>query len=150
MAARAGSLQRLPSCGILLQNKLPSATPFRTRFLLFPILLGYARVSADEQDSAARRRALLASGCERIFEETASAGRWDRPRLQELLWQLRKDDVMVVGKLDRFSRSFKDLLHLIEHLGEPGAGSRSLPWSSGEGERGRVSLRICSRLPEKP
>jgi DNA invertase Pin-like site-specific DNA recombinase len=90
------------------------------------MLLGYARVSTDEQDSAAQRRALLAVGCERIFEETASGGRWDRPQLQELLRQLRKDDMVVVWKLDRLSRSLKDLLHLMERLGEAGAGFRSL------------------------
>lgn len=90
------------------------------------MLLGYARVSTDEQDSAAQRRALLAAGCERIFEETASGGRWDRPQLQELLRQLRNGDIVVVWKLDRLSRSLKDLLHLMERLGEAGAGFRSL------------------------
>jgi DNA invertase Pin-like site-specific DNA recombinase len=90
------------------------------------MLLGYARVSTDEQDAAAQRRALEAVGCERIFEEKASGGRWDRPQLQRLLEQLRPGDVLVVWKLDRLSRSLKDLLHLMEKITEAGAGFRSL------------------------
>ena len=58
--------------------------------------------------------ALNAAGCGRIFEEKASAGRWDRPELSRLLDQLRKDDVLVVWKLDRLSRSLKDVLTLME------------------------------------
>lgn len=43
-------------------------------------LLGYARVSkGDEQNNALRTKALKAAGCKRLFEETASGGRWDRP-----------------------------------------------------------------------
>ena len=54
-----------------------------------PYLIGYARVSkGDEQSNAAQRRALDAAGCRRVFEETASGGRWDRPRLQEMIGQL--------------------------------------------------------------
>lgn len=90
------------------------------------MLIGYARVSTDEQDTAAQRRALEAAGCERIFEERASGGRWDRPQLHKLLEQLRPGDVLVVWKLDRLSRSLKDLLHLMETIQEVGAGFRSL------------------------
>jgi DNA invertase Pin-like site-specific DNA recombinase len=50
---------------------------------------------------------------ERIFTEQASGGRWDRPQLHRLLDQLRPDDVVVVWKLDRLSRSLKDLLLFI-------------------------------------
>ena len=90
------------------------------------MLIGYARVSTDEQDTAAQRRALQAAGCERIYEERASGGRWDRPQLHKLLEQLRTGDVLVVWKLDRLSRSLKDLLHLMEKIQEAGAGFRSL------------------------
>ena len=90
------------------------------------MLIGYARVSTDEQDTTAQRRALEAAGCENIFEERASGGRWDRPQLHKLLEQLRTGDVLVVWKLDRFSRSLKDLLHLMERVEQVGAGFRSL------------------------
>jgi DNA invertase Pin-like site-specific DNA recombinase len=48
--------------------------------------------------------ALKDAGCERIFEEAASGGRWDRPELHRMVDQLRKGDVVVVWKLDRLSR----------------------------------------------
>lgn len=57
------------------------------------ILIGYARVSTDDQDTAAQVAALKAAGCERIFREKASGGRWDRPELHRLLDHLRKADV---------------------------------------------------------
>ncbi|MFG1481145.1 recombinase family protein [Xanthobacter sp. V4C-4] len=90
-------------------------------------LIGYARVSkGDAQSNAAQRRALDAAGCRRVFEEAASGGRWDRPRLQEMVGQLRAGDVVVVWKLDRLSRSLKDLLHIMERIETAGAGFRSL------------------------
>jgi DNA invertase Pin-like site-specific DNA recombinase len=92
-----------------------------------PYLLGYARVSkSDDQSNAAQLTALKRAGCARLFEEAASGGRWDRPVLQELMRQLRPGDVVVVWKLDRLSRSLKDLLHLMERIEAAGAGFRSL------------------------
>ena len=90
------------------------------------MLIGYARVSKNEQDIAMQMDALEAAGCERIFREKASGGRWDRPELRRLLDQLRKGDVVVVWKLDRFSRSLRDVLTLMERLAEAKAGFRSL------------------------
>lgn len=90
------------------------------------MLLGYARVSTDDQDTAAQVSALAAAGCGKIFTEKASGGRWDRPELHKLLDQLRENDVVVVWKLDRLSRSLKDLLHLMEKIDNAGAGFRSL------------------------
>jgi DNA invertase Pin-like site-specific DNA recombinase len=90
------------------------------------MLIGYARVSTDDQDTAAQVAALKAAGCERIFREKASGGRWDRPELHRLLDQLRKGDVLVVWKLDRLSRSLRDVLIIMERLAEAKAGFRSL------------------------
>jgi DNA invertase Pin-like site-specific DNA recombinase len=67
-----------------------------------------------------------AAGCERIFRDKASGGRWDRPELHRLLDQLRKGDVLVVWKLDRLSRSLRDVLIIMERLAEAKAGFRSL------------------------
>lgn len=79
------------------------------------MILGYARVSKlDEQDTLTQVKALKKAGAKKIFEEKASGGRWDRPQLHRLLDQLREGDVVVVWKLDRLSRSLKDLLHIIE------------------------------------
>src|SRR3982751_5607452 len=88
--------------------------------------IGYARVSTDDQDTAVQVAALKKAGCERIYREKASGGRWDRPELHRLLDQLRKGDVLVVWKLDRLSRSLRDVLTIMERLGESGSGFRSL------------------------
>lgn len=91
------------------------------------MLIGYARVSkGDDQSTAAQKRALKEAGCDRLFEEAASGGRWDRPQLHRMLDQLRPNDIVVVWKLDRLSRSLKDLLHILEKLEAAGAGFRSL------------------------
>ena len=91
------------------------------------MLIGYARVSkSDDQDPAVQVRALKEAGCERIFKEAASGGRWDRPELHRALDQLRAKDVLVVWKLDRLSRSLKDLLLILERVQGVGAGFRSL------------------------
>lgn len=87
---------------------------------------GYARVSTDDQVTAAQLDALQAAGCGRVFEECVSGGRWDRPELHRMLDQLRDGDVVVVWKLDRLSRSLKDLLSIMEKIDAAGAGFRSL------------------------
>ena len=90
------------------------------------MLIGYARVSTDDQDTAAQVAALRAAGCERMYREKASGGRWDRPELLRLMDHLRKGDVLVVWKLDRLSRSLRDVLTIMEKLAEAKAGFRSL------------------------
>lgn len=91
------------------------------------MILGYTRVSkGEEQNAALQRKALQDAGVERIFQETASGARWNRPELSRMLDQLRQGDVLVVWKLDRLSRSLKDLLILIERIDKTGAGFRSL------------------------
>ena len=67
-----------------------------------------------------------AAGSRRIHDERASGGRWDRPELTHLLARLTTGDVLVVWKLDRLSRSLKDLLLILERIVAAGAGFRSL------------------------
>ena len=93
--------------------------------------LGYSRVSTTDQGKNghsldAQQAALKAAGCERIFADTASGRTTDRPQLKHLLDQLRKDDVLVVCKLDRLSRSLLDVLNLMDKLAKQGIGFRSL------------------------
>jgi DNA invertase Pin-like site-specific DNA recombinase len=91
------------------------------------LLIGYVRISkGDDQSTALQLHALKDAGCERIFEEAASGGRWDRPELHQMIDQLRNGDVVVVWKLDRLSRSLKDLLHLLDKIEESGGGFRSI------------------------
>ena len=111
--------QGLRRCETVLQNTLVLQYHYA-------MLIGYARVSTDDQDTAAQVAALEAAGCERIFREKASGGRWERPQFLRLLNQLRAGDVVVVWKLDRLSRSLRDVLTIMEQLEEVGAGFRSL------------------------
>ena len=90
------------------------------------MLIGYARVSTDDQDTSVQEAALQQAGCERLYTEKASGGRWDRPELHRALEQLRPGDVMVVWKLDRLSRSLKDLLHVMDRIELAKAGFRSI------------------------
>ncbi|TIS62300.1 MAG: recombinase family protein [Mesorhizobium sp.] len=91
------------------------------------VLIGYARVSkSEEQDITPQISALEAAGCTRVYEEKASGGRWDRPELHRLLGRLGDGDVVVVWKLDRLSRSLKDLLLILERIDAACAGFRSL------------------------
>lgn len=90
------------------------------------MLIGYARVSTNDQDLALQLDALKAAGCERIFEEKASGAKEDRPELARLFDHARKGDVLVVWKLDRLARSLKQLVLVLEDLGKRGVGFRCL------------------------
>jgi DNA invertase Pin-like site-specific DNA recombinase len=108
------------------------------------MLLGYARVSkTGDQDTAAQVGALKAAGCTRIYEERASGGRWDRPELHRLLDHLRPGDALVVWKLDRLSRSLKDLLHILEKIDAASANFRSLTEAiDTSGPAGRMMMQM--------
>ena len=113
------------------------------------MLIGYARVSTQDQDTQAQLAALKAAGCELIFEEKASGGRWDRPELHRLLGQLRKGDLVVVWKHDRLSRSLKDVLHLMEEIAKVGAGFRSLTEAvDTTSPGGRMMMQIIGAFAE--
>jgi DNA invertase Pin-like site-specific DNA recombinase len=88
--------------------------------------IGYARVSTDDQHTENQIEQLTKAGCERIYEEHASGGRWDRPELQDCLKHIRKGDTLVVWKLDRLTRSLSDLLRILAKVDESGAGFKSL------------------------
>ena len=77
-------------------------------------LIGYARVSTVEQDTALQTDALNKAGCERVFEDTGSGAKADRPGLVAALAYLRNGNVLAVWRLDRLGRS---LPHLIETIG---------------------------------
>jgi len=115
------------------------------------MLLGYARVSKsdDSQDTAAQVSALKSVGCKRVFEDKASGGRWDRPELHRLLDQLRAGDTLVVWKLDRLSRSLKDLLHILEKVEAVGARFRSLTEAiDTSGPAGRMLMQMLGSFAE--
>ena len=89
--------------------------------------IGYARVSrGDHQDLDPQRRALTDAGCATIYQEEASGGQVDRRELARAIGALNPGDVLVVWKLDRLSRSLRDLLFTLEAITAAGAGFRSL------------------------
>ena len=90
------------------------------------MIIGYARVSTDEQNLDAQTDALQAAGAERMFLEKITGSMRNRPELGKLLDHLRLDDVVIVTKYDRLARSLRDLLDIVETIEKHGAGFRSL------------------------
>jgi DNA invertase Pin-like site-specific DNA recombinase len=91
------------------------------------MLVGYARISTADQTLGLQRDALAQAGCERVFTDTASGSRADRPGLDEALDFLRDgQDTLVVWRLDRLGRSLRHLIETIGALQERGIGFRSL------------------------
>ena len=88
--------------------------------------LGYARVSTKDQTLNTQLEHLEKAGCEMFFEEKISGAVRARPQLEALLGQIRKDDVLVVTKLDRLARSTAELLRISEALNGKGAGIQSI------------------------
>lgn len=90
--------------------------------------IGYARVSTDDQHCENQIDQLVKAGCDPkyIYHDTASGGTWDRPNLHKAINKLRDGDVFMVWKLDRLSRSLRDLMLLLDQIKEAGAQFRSL------------------------
>ena len=89
-------------------------------------LVGYARVSTEDQATARQLDELRAAGCREVAEEHASGGDRDRPVLARTLARLRPGDTLVVVSLDRLARSLSHLLEVVEGLQARGVHFRSL------------------------
>src|SRR3712207_1227633 len=90
------------------------------------MMIGYARISTLDQTLALQQDALKAAGCERIFFDTASGARTDRPGLADALGHLRQGDTLVVWRLDRLGRSLEQLIETIRGLESQGIHFKSL------------------------
>jgi len=90
------------------------------------MLVGYARVSTQDQNLAMQQDALREAGCERIFVEKVSGAKAERPELQAALDYMREGDTLVVWRLDRLARSLKQLITTVEMLEGKGIGLRSV------------------------
>jgi DNA invertase Pin-like site-specific DNA recombinase len=88
--------------------------------------IGYGRCSTNKQETKAQEAELLKYGCEKIFVDVASGASNQRPNLNKALDMLRDGDEFVCWKLDRLSRSLKDLLFYVERIGEAKATFTSL------------------------
>ena len=89
-------------------------------------LIGYARVSTEDQNLSGQLDALRAAGCDDILEEHASGASRERPQLAHALARVRKGDTLVVARIDRLARSLAHLLEIVETLRGRGAHFRSL------------------------
>lgn len=112
-------------------------------------LVGYARVSTQDQVLDLQRDALEVEGAERIFEESASGASRERPQLAAALDYVREGDTLVVWRLDRLGRSLSHLLSVVEGLTERGVHLRSLQESIDTSTAtGRMVLGIFGALAE--
>lgn len=89
-------------------------------------LIGYARVSTDNQHIDLQNDALRSAGCERIFDDVISGSKNERPGLDAALAYLREGDILVVWKLDRLGRSMAHLVNTVQELSGRGVGLKVL------------------------
>src|SRR5215213_7847605 len=90
------------------------------------MLIGYARVSTQDQTLDLQQDALKAAGCEQILTDTASGASTERQGLEQARSRLRAGDTLVVWRLDRLGRSLPHLIETITNLEQEGIGFRSL------------------------
>ena len=90
------------------------------------MVIGYARVSTEQQGTEAQLPDLRKAGCKRVYEETMGGGTMDRPELEKCLERLEKGDTLVVWRLDRLGRSIRDLLQIVDRLDKSGINFISL------------------------
>ena len=108
------------------------------------MLIGYARVSTQDQNLALQYDALMHAGCQKIFETKA-----ERPGLSLCLEMLREGDTLVVWKLDRLGRSVKQLVNLVGELQEQGIHFKSLTDSIDTSTAaGRFFFHVMASLAE--
>ena len=113
------------------------------------MLVGYARVSTQEQSTNLQLDALAKAGCTRVFSESASGAQRDRPELARALDYMRPGDALVVWKLDRLARSLKQLIETVESLEGKGIGFRSLTESIDTTTAGgKLTFHIFAALAE--
>lgn len=113
-------------------------------------MIGYARVSTSGQTLETQLEQLVAAGCARVFRETVSGARRDRPQLQSALNALSTGDVLTVTRLDRLARSTRDLLEIAHTIESKGAELRALSdaWADTTTPTGRLILTVLGGLAE--
>jgi DNA invertase Pin-like site-specific DNA recombinase len=113
------------------------------------MLIGYARVSTQDQNLELQQEALSKTGCQRVFEDKVSGTRADRPGLTKAMEMLREGDTLVVWKLDRLGRSVKQLVDLVDELHKQGIHFKSLTDAIDTGTpSGRFFFHVMASLAE--
>ncbi|PPI87621.1 resolvase (plasmid) [Candidatus Pantoea edessiphila] len=111
--------------------------------------IGYARVSTQDQDTSMQVSFLKESGCKQVYEDKISADCWNRPGLIQVINHLGPGDVLVVWKLDRLSRSLKDLLIFLDKVQLAGAQFESLTETiNTKTPAGRMMMQIVGSFAE--
>ena len=88
--------------------------------------IGYARVSTQDQNLDRQIDELTKAGCEKIFQEKITGTKKDRPELERMLEQIRKDDIVIISELSRLGRSTRNLIDISEQLKNKGVELVSL------------------------
>ena len=113
------------------------------------MLIGYARVSTQDQNLDLQREALTKAGCEKIMEDQISGARAERPGLTQALGDLRTGDTLVVWKLDRLGRSVRNLIDLVSSLQARDVQFKSLTDAIDTGTpSGRFFFHVMASLAE--
>jgi len=112
------------------------------------MIVGYARVSTDDQTLALQLDALQAAGCETVFRDTISGTKTERPGLTKALDHVRNGDMLVVWRLDRLGRSLSHLIELIQTLEGRGVGFKSLTEQIDTTSGGKLIFHIFGALAE--
>ena len=112
--------------------------------------IGYSRVSKNEMSLDKQNDLLKQAGAEQIFEEKITGTKMERPQLEKMLEQLRKDDIVLVNELTRLSRSTKDLFAIVEIIEKKGAGIKSLKesWLDTTTPQGKLMFTIFAGLSQ--
>jgi DNA invertase Pin-like site-specific DNA recombinase len=113
------------------------------------MVIGYARVSTQDQNPELQVDALETAGAEQVFQEKFTGTLRERPELSQCLRTLRKGDILVVWKLDRLARSLKDLVEIVQDLDDREIGFKSLTESiDTTSSGGRLVFHIFGALAE--
>lgn len=118
-------------------------------WMVIRMMIGYARVSTQDQNLDLQTEALNRAGCEKIYEDKISGVRTERPGLTRALEMLREGDTLVVWKLDRLGRSVKQLVDMVGELHKRGIQFKSLTDAIDTGTpAGRFFFHVMASLAE--
>jgi DNA invertase Pin-like site-specific DNA recombinase len=114
------------------------------------MIVGYARVSTDEQRLDLQLQALERAGCDKVYTDHGHSGsKFNRPGLEQAITALSAGDTLVVWRLDRLGRSLSGLVGLMDQLGRRGVHFHSVTESINTASSGgRLMFHMMAALAE--